>query len=132
MTEIAWILEGETSGLCGIIGYLSVFFVAQRNDVFFGHAQPSYDAWWVVMHGHEYTDPTFGATFLVSYQDLQIPEVGAYTWERGPPSAVILCAGELSLWAYPLRTEPLSKAERRAAWKDVVVYRRDDIPERLH
>ena len=128
---LAWIIQGETAGLCGFIGYLAVYYVFQRNDVFYGWAQPSYTAWWVAWRGEEYVDPVPNAFFLVSYQDLQMPEVGAYTWERGPPNAVFICAGNLSLWAYPLRVESLSKVERMEAWKDVVIYRRDDIPVRL-
>lgn len=50
--------------------------------------------WWM------YADPTYGARYLVSRQDLQRADVQAYTTDRGPPVAVFPCANGLALYAF--------------------------------
>lgn len=130
MTDIAHIIQAEAS-TCGIIGMLAVWFVFQRNPTFYGYAeQTSLEAWWVVLHAEEYSDPTKQSHYLVSLQDLEKPEVREYTSERSPPNSIFLCAGGLALLAYPLREEPLTGEALAEAWKNVVVYRYDDIPQR--
>ena len=96
---LAHILEGE-GGACGILGFLAIAHVFSRNDTMYGWQTPSPLAEFVAMWWYMMPDPTLGAEFLFSKQDLQDPRVHAIIKGRGPPKLVVDCQASLALYAY--------------------------------
>ena len=98
-TLLASIIAGE-AGICGPMAWLAVAYVYSRNQTFYARGNPTpqmfayAETWWM------YSDPTFGARYLVNDKDLKQPAVRAFTVDRGPPTAVFICAGGRRLYAF--------------------------------
>lgn len=67
---LARIIAGEAPG-CPLEAKLAVAHVAQRNDVWYGSAEPTALDWYVALNWQQHADPTDGAVFLVHPDDVQ-------------------------------------------------------------
>jgi len=67
---LAAVIAGEAPG-CPLDAKLAVAHVAQRNDVWYGSAEPTALDLFVALNWQHYPDPTGGAAFLVHPDDVQ-------------------------------------------------------------
>ena len=77
---LAHVIAGETGTICGLEAKLAVAHVAQRNDVWYGDAEPgaldlAAALWW-----SRWPDPTDGALFLLGPGDAE--RLAAHLGER--------------------------------------------------
>jgi hypothetical protein len=101
--ELAQILQGE-AGLCSQLGLWAVLWVWTRNPTMYGRQDPSHLA---RVMAHIYfsqpawlqTDPTGGANFLLSGQDLQQSRVKRLIGEKHPVFE-LKCKGGLTIYGY--------------------------------
>lgn len=70
--ELARVIAGEAGG-CPTLGALAVAHVAERNDVWYGDADPSARDLAVALVWRAWPDPTEGALFLLGPGDGQNP-----------------------------------------------------------
>lgn len=65
------VIAGEAL-VCGVQAMLAVAWVYSRNDIMYGWLDdPPYTARWIAENWHKLPDPTGGAIFLFSRQDLE-------------------------------------------------------------
>ena len=67
---LAAIIAGEAPG-CPVEAKLAVAHVAQRNDVWYGSAEPTALDWYVALNWQQHADPTGGAMYLIHPTDRQ-------------------------------------------------------------
>ena len=80
---LAAVIAGEAPG-CPIDAKLAVAHVAQRNDVWYGSAEPTALDLFVALNWQQYPDPTDGATYLIHPTDRErmpwlVEQTGAWT-----------------------------------------------------
>ncbi len=95
--EVAKILQAEGS-VCGFFGMLVVWHVYTRNKEMRSVTPPSKLALFVALIGKYFDDPTGGAEFLFSGEDLKNPRVQKLV--NGSPILVVNCHAGLTLNAY--------------------------------
>jgi len=99
---LAHLVAGE-AGTCGMDGKSAVAHVhATRGAVavgWYGNAEPSDLDWEVALTWKGVADPTQGARYLFSAQDLQLPAVKRLL-EGREQTATFDCAGGLQLTAW--------------------------------
>ena len=86
----AAIVAGEASG-CVPIAMIAVMHVLSRNSTFYGNASPTPMSVWAATHWNELPDPTNGAYFLFSLQDIQLDSVSELVGHN-KPTAVFMCS----------------------------------------
>jgi len=80
---LAAVIAGEAPG-CPLDAKLAVAHVAQRNDVWYGSAEPTALDLFVALNWQHYPDPTYGATYLIHPTDRErmpwlVEQTGAWT-----------------------------------------------------
>ena len=90
---------GEAS-ICPLSALVAAAYICQRSACY-GSQAPDHRAMAVARSWQWMPDPSLGARFLVSAQDLRLPRVQALTSDRGPPLREWACAGGLALYAFP-------------------------------
>lgn len=99
---LAWILQGE-AGVCGWIGLWAVAYVWGRNPIMNGYQEPGEQAYLVarlyLMNPFFFPDPTDGARFLLSKQDIESTKGKILI---GDKSLVfeLKCKGGLAIYGY--------------------------------
>lgn len=97
---LAHILQGEAAG-CGLMAMVAVAWVYSHNRTMYGWDTPGPLALWAATYWSLVPDPTGGARFIVSTNDLRLPAVRALTVDRGPPTWVSReCSNGQQLWAF--------------------------------
>jgi hypothetical protein len=70
MNDLSYILAGEANG-CALIVYLAVAWVYTRNQTMYGYAEPNPQSIFISQTWHQFPDPSYGAYFYFSGNDLK-------------------------------------------------------------
>lgn len=101
MTDLAYVLQGETGGLlCGGEAMLIIFGMIRRGaGPWYGYAEPGRTAAMIARYGWQLPDPLPDAWYAFSAEDLKLARVQAIIGNR-KSLRVIQCNGGLSLSFY--------------------------------
>lgn len=99
---MAEIIAGEApAALCGFQAALAVAWVYTRNKTFYGRGIPGVADSFIANHFQRFPDPTSGAVFLFSDNDLQQKNVRRLIAKyHARETAVFYCRGGMKLYAF--------------------------------
>lgn len=106
--DVAHVVMAEAGPLCGPLAMVAIAWVYSRNDVMYGkyaNVTPNEDALAVARIWDRLPDPTGGAHFAFSREDLKKPSVQKIIKNTGPPTLVIECEGGLALYFFKPRRD---------------------------
>ena len=121
IADIAHVVYAEAGPLCGPIAMIAIAWVYSRNPVMYGKyapVEPNPMAYQIAQVWQYVPDPTYGAYYAFSGEDLLDPRVQAIVAKTGDPTLVIECRGGGSLHFYrdPWMSPPIEDVEDSTAF----------------